>query len=92
MAGRRSGRQRDPVGAYVKRAPRPRATVLAQDIFGSGVVPSDTDYSVLGGDSVGGMTGMDLATMLGSGRATVRGHLRQDQDQASRLTANGWRS
>ena len=54
------------VGAYVKRAPRPRATVLAQDIFGSGVVPSDTDYSVLGGDKFGGMTGMDLATMLDS--------------------------
>ena len=54
------------LGSYVKRAPRPRATVIAQDIFGSGAVPSDTDYSVLGGQNFGQLTGMDLATMLDS--------------------------
>lgn len=52
--------------SYVRRAPRPRATVIAQDIFGSGVVPSDTDYSVLGGEQFGNLTGMDLATMFDS--------------------------
>ena len=52
--------------SYMKRAKYPRATVIAQDIFGTGLVPSDTDYSILAGEVFGNLTGMDLASMLDS--------------------------
>ncbi len=45
--------------AYARAAPYPYGTVMAQDIFQSGVIPSSTDFEVYTGG--GGLHGLDIA-------------------------------
>jgi hypothetical protein len=59
-------------------APRPLGTVVAQDIFQSGIVPSSTDYVVYAGE--GKLPGLDLA-LYQDGYA-----YHTDRDQPERIT------
>lgn len=45
--------------AYASSAPRPYASTVAQEIFQSGVIPSDTDFRVY--SDYGGVPGLDVA-------------------------------
>lgn len=45
--------------AYARSVPRPYGTVVGQDIFQSGVIPSDTDFRVY--RDAGGLRGLDVA-------------------------------
>lgn len=47
--------------AYARAVPRPYGTVLAQDLFQGGVVPSETDFRVYRDQA--GLRGLDLATV-----------------------------
>ncbi|CAG0890635.1 unnamed protein product, partial [Cyprideis torosa] len=47
------------VEAYAKYAPHPFATVVAQDIFRSGMLPMDTDYRIF--RDFGNIPGLDIA-------------------------------
>ncbi len=48
---------------YASSVPHPYGTVLGQDIFQSGLIPSGTDFAVYSGD--GGMRGLDIAFYRG---------------------------
>lgn len=50
-------------GRYARSVPHPYGTVLGQDIFQSGLIPSGTDFEVYQRD--GGMRGLDIAFYRG---------------------------
>ena len=52
--------------SYIKSIKYPRANVVFQDIFNTGIIPSDTDFSILQHPDFGNLPGLDLATTLDS--------------------------
>lgn len=51
------------ISDYARSVPYPYGTVLAQDIFQSGAIPSDTDFRVY--RDAGGLVGLDIALFRG---------------------------
>ena len=47
------------IEAYARAAPYPFASVVAQEIFQSDIIPSDTDFRVF--RQYGGLHGIDMA-------------------------------
>lgn len=51
---------------YANSAPHPSAQVAAEEIFDSGLVPSDTDYRIF--KNFGGLPGLDFAYVINGQR------------------------
>ena len=87
------------VSAYARSVPYPYGTVLAQDIFQSGAIPSDTDFRIYRDN--GGLVGLDIALFRGGwayhtqrdrtwnvSRGTVQ-HMGENALALARVLANG---
>lgn len=87
------------VDAYARAVPYPYGTVMAQDIFQSGAIPSDTDFRIY--RDFGGLRGLDIALYEGGwayhtqrdrtwmvSRGTVQ-HMGENALSLARALANG---